>query len=67
MFDKAEKALNTTTVIIQIVGALLVGAMMVFFAGLPLVMSGIGSGWVPLVLGICGFATAGRKTLQLIR
>ena len=67
MFDKAEKALSTTTIVIQIFGALLVGTIMVFFAGLPLVLGGIGSGWIPLILGVCGFVTAARKTLKLIR
>ena len=65
-FEQVEKAANTATSFIQIGAQLLVGTMMVLFVGLPLVIGGIGSGWVPLILGVCAYVAAGRSIWRMI-
>jgi len=67
MFRKADEAIGKVTSIIQIGAALLVGSIMVFWVGWPLVSYGVGSGYVPLVIGICAFITAGLRTRELLR
>lgn len=67
IFEKATQSLGLFRTLIQIAGCLLIGTMMVFFAGLPLVQGGIASGYVPLGIGICALITAARKVLGLIR
>jgi len=65
MFKEVDRAMNKTRTAIQLAATLLIGFMMVFAVGLPLVAGGVGSGLVPLVLGCCAFWTA-RKHFRVL-
>lgn len=66
MLDKANNAVQIVREVIFIGALLLIGYMMVFKAGLPLVRYGVGSGWVPLIIGLCGFANAAHRVYLLV-
>lgn len=63
--EKADKAISTVTTFIQMGAQLLIGVVMVIFVGLPLVAGGVASGFVPLALGLCAFAAAGRSLWRM--
>lgn len=67
MFRKLNNAVGLTSDLIRIGGALLVGYMMVFKVGLPLVSYGGGGGYVPLIIGGLAFASAAKRTYSLLR
>ena len=67
MIDKATRTVQSFSEIVRIGALLLVGYIMVFKVGLPLVTSGIGSGWVPLIIGACALANAAHRIFRLLR
>ena len=63
--EKATKAVSLFQDIVQIGTLLMLGGVMVFYVGWPLVSGGIGSGYVPLIIGLCAFVGAGRTLWRM--
>jgi hypothetical protein len=56
-----------TRTVIQIAACSLIGTVMVFGAGLPLLLGGRFEGLIPLALGSCAFLTARKDWQRLSR
>lgn len=51
IFKVANAGLDITKQVIQMIAQLMIGVIMVFFVGLPLVLGGVLVGLVPLAIG----------------
>ncbi|MHA7899031.1 MAG: hypothetical protein ACX94B_04145 [Henriciella sp.] len=67
MFKLLSSVLNGTRTAIHVGACLLIGVMMGFVVGLPLIFGGRPEGWITLVIGSMAFLTAGKEIFRVSR
>ena len=67
MFDFLETAVNRFSDAVELICFFLIGGMMTFVVGLPLVLAGIGAGFVPLIIGVVALGRGIVRAFSLAR